>query len=125
MFSHPQGNYLKVYLDGYRKNSATQPPELEFIPGSFLDRHRDLDSYSSDSQDFWYLRLAGPATSRTGVSIPQLPGSSRSSITRDLSPPGSSASLPPGQDPIPDHTWKQRSEADRQSFTRGLSGSLG
>ncbi len=126
MFSHPQGNYLKVYLDGYRKNSGAQPPELEFIPGSFLDRHQNLDSYSSDSQDFWYLQLAGHCNVTNGhvhsaaPKIKQIVNSQGPVTARLL---GQLAI--PGQDPIPEHKWKQRSEVDRQSFTRGLLRILG
>ena len=127
MFSSAQGNYLKVYLDGYRKNTAAQPPELEFLPRSFLDRHRNADSYSADKQEYWYLQLAGAchvADGRihsTAPKIKQIVDSQGRVTARWLL--GQLAV--PGQDPIPESEWAGRSEVDRRSFSRGLLRVLG
>lgn len=71
MFKKPQ---LKVYVDGYRKKPGSQPPEVEVIVNSFLQRVNP-DSYSADNQEFWYLRLAGTVSMQgtaVAVSAPHL-----------------------------------------------------
>jgi CRISPR-associated protein (TIGR03986 family) len=55
---------LKMYIDGYKKKHAANPPEIEFLVPSFLHNQEiattKLESFSADNDaDYWYLAMSG------------------------------------------------------------------
>lgn len=103
---------LRVYLDKYRTKPRSNPPEQERDPGSFIARN--LDSYSADKKEFWYMQLGTPFNPR----VKTIHG--RNGDTYWLN-----GQLPVTGIPIDQETFDTLEAKEQKAFTPGIIRVLG
>lgn len=113
MFTAP---LLKVYVNGYQRKAGSQPPEIEYVPNSFLQRVNP-DSSSADRQEFWYLQLAGTCALRGTTVMSTAPHISQGRLLGQRAVAGAQ--------PISKAAYQNLPPDQQQQYTRGILRVLG